>query len=98
MILNVVAIENIELMALVSLLFNDCNQISCRKSLPSEPPDAIARRCISNGESVMFDSGQDTNDLLRPRTAHYDPYPPSWLVPSNQVASKICLQVITAAA
>src|ERR1044071_5617192 len=79
-ILKVIAIESIQPLALVSLLFNDSNQISCRKSLSSEPPDAIARRCISNGGSVMFDSGRDTDDLLRPRTAHYDPYPPSWLV------------------
>ena len=66
MILKVVAIESIEPMALVSLLFNDSNQISCRKSLPSEPPDAIARRRIANGESITFDSGQNTNDLLGP--------------------------------
>ena len=80
MILRVVAIESIEPMVLVSLLFNDSNQISCRKSLPSEPPDAIARRRIANGESITFDSGQNTNDLLRPRTEHYEPYPPTWLM------------------
>ena len=33
MVLNVVAIESIEPMAFVSLLFNDSKQISCRKSL-----------------------------------------------------------------
>ena len=80
MILKVVAIESIEPMALVSLLFNDTNQICCRKSLPSEPPDAIAGRRIANGESVTFDSGQYTNDLLRPRKEHYEPYPPTWLM------------------
>jgi hypothetical protein len=77
--LKVVALEKIEPMALVSLLFNDSNQISCRKSLPSEPPDAIAKRSIANGESVMFDSGQNTDDLLRPGTKDYEPYPPEWL-------------------
>jgi hypothetical protein len=84
-ILRVIAIESIEPLALVSLLFNDSNQISCRESLPSEPPDAIARRQIANGESVTFDSGQDTDDLLRPRTAHYDPYPPRWLVTNRHL-------------
>jgi hypothetical protein len=79
MILKVIAIEIIEPMTLVSLLFNDSNQISCRKSLPSEPPDAIARRRITNGESITFDSGQNTHDLLRPPTKYYEPYPPSWL-------------------
>jgi hypothetical protein len=77
--LKVIAIESIEPMALVTLLFNDSNQISCRKSLPSEPPDAIAKRRIANGESVMFDSGQNTDDLLRPGTKDYEPYPPAWL-------------------
>ena len=80
MVLKVVAIESLEPMSFVSLLFNDSNQISCRKSLPSEPPDAIAGRRIANGEAIMFDSGQDTDDLLRPRTKHYEPYPPTWLV------------------
>ena len=85
MILKVVAIESIEPMALVSLLFNDSNQISCRKSLFSEPPDAIARRRIANGESITFDSGQNTNDLLRPRTEHYEPYPPVWLLATQMI-------------
>ena len=79
MTLKVIAIESMEPMALVSLLFNDSNQISCRNSLPSEPPDAIARRRIVNGESVTFDSGQNTYDLLRPGTKDYEPYPPAWL-------------------
>src|ERR1041385_4627436 len=87
MVLKVVAIESIEPMAFVSLLFNDSNQITCRKSLPSEPPDAIARRPIANGESITFDSGQDTDDLLRPRTKHYEPYRPWWLV-TNEVKTK----------
>ena len=77
--LKVIAIESIEPMALVSLLFNDSNQISCRNSLPSEPPDAIARRHIAKGESVKFDSGQNTDDLLRPGSKDYEPYPPAWL-------------------
>ena len=80
MILKVIAIEIIEPMALVSLLFNDSNQITCRKSLPSEPPDGIARRRIADGEFITFDSGQNTDDLLRPRTAHYEAFPPTWLV------------------
>ena len=80
MILKVIAIERIEPTALVSLLFNDGKQISCRKSLPCEPPDAIARRPIANGESITFDSGQNTDALLRPHTEHYKPYPPTWLV------------------
>lgn len=75
MVLKVVAIENMKPMAFVSLLFNDGNQVSCRNSLSFEPPDAIARRHIANGESLTFDSGQDTNDLLRPHTAHYELYP-----------------------
>jgi hypothetical protein len=86
-ILKVISIETIQPLALVSLLFNDSNQISCRKSLPSEPPDAIAKRSISNGEAIMFDSGRDTDDLLRPRTAHYDPYPPTWLVTKKHSCS-----------
>ena len=80
MILKVIAIENIEPLALVSLLFNDSNQVSCRKSLPSEPPDAVARRRIADGESITFDSGQNTDDLLRPRTEDYEAFLPSWLV------------------
>ena len=77
--INVIAIESIEAMASVSLLFNDSNQIYCRNSLCSEPPDAIARRRIANGESVTFDSGQNTDDLLRPGAKDYEPYPPEWL-------------------
>ena len=75
MVLKVVAIESLEPMSFVSLLFNDTNQISCRKSLLSEPPDAIARRQIANGESVTFDSYQHTDDLLRPREKDYSSYP-----------------------
>jgi hypothetical protein len=62
MVLKVVAIENMKPMAFVSLLFNDSNQVSCRNSL-------------ANGESLTIDSGQDTNDLLRLHTAHYELYP-----------------------
>jgi hypothetical protein len=79
MLLKVIAIESIKPMAFVSLLFNDSNQISCRKTHPGEPPDAVARRDIAKGETITFDSGQDTDDLLRPRTKHYEPYPPRWL-------------------
>ena len=79
MILKVIAIESIEPMDLVSLLFDDSNQVSCRKSLPSEPPDGIARRRIADGEFITFDSGQNTDDLLRPGTKDYEPYPPEWL-------------------
>ena len=77
--LKLIAIENIEPMTLVTLLFNDSNQISCRKSFPSEPPDAIAKRHIAKGESITFDSGQKTDDLLRPHTKDYEPYTPWWL-------------------
>jgi hypothetical protein len=91
MVLKVVATESIEPMAFVSLLFNDSNQISCRKSLLSEPPDAIARRQIANGESVTFDSGQDTDDLLRPHTKHYEPYPPTWLVTTQPTEKNTAL-------
>ena len=80
MIFKVIAIESIEPMDLVSVLFNDSNQVSCRKSLPSEPPDAVARRRIADGESITFDSGQNTDDLLRPRTEDYEAFLPSWLV------------------
>lgn len=80
MVFRVVAIEGIEPMDLVSLLFNDSNQVSCRKSLPSEPPDAVARRRIADGEFITFDSGQSTDDLLRPRTEDYEAFLPSWLV------------------
>ena len=75
MVLKVVAIESIEPMSFVSLLFNDSSQVSCRKSFSSEPPDAIARHKIANGESIMFDSYQNTDDLLRPREKHYSLYP-----------------------
>jgi hypothetical protein len=91
MVLKVVAIESIEPMAFVSLLFNDSKQISCRKSLPSEPPDAIARRKIANGESVTFDSYQNTDDLLRPHTKHYEPYPPTWLVTMQRTEKNTAL-------
>jgi hypothetical protein len=80
MIFKVIAIESIEPMDLVSLLFNDSNQVSCRKSLPSEPPDAVARRRIADGEFITFDSGQNTDDLLRPRAEDYEAFLPSWLM------------------
>ena len=74
MVLKVVAIESLEPMSFVSLIFND-SKVSCRKSFRFEPPDAIARRQIANGESVTFDSYQNTDDLLRPREKHYSLYP-----------------------
>src|SRR4029079_12198550 len=80
MILKVIAIESIEPMDLVSLLFDDSKQVSCRQSLPSEAPHGIARRRISDGEFITFDSGQNTDDLLRPRTAHYEAFPTTWLL------------------
>ena len=91
MILKVIAIENIEPLALVSLLFNDSNQIFCRKSLTCEPPDAIARRRIAKGESITFDSGQNTDDLLRPHTKHYELYPPTWLVSMQRTENNTAL-------
>ena len=91
MILKVIAIENIEPLALVSLLFNDSNQIFCRKSLTCEPPDAIARRRIAKGESITFDSGQNTDDLLRPHTKHYELYPPTWLVSMQRTEKNTAL-------
>ena len=80
MVFKVIAIESFEPMDLVSLLFNDSNRVACRKTLPSEPPDAISRRRIADGEFITFDSGQNTDDLLRPGTKDYEAFPPTWLV------------------
>jgi hypothetical protein len=84
MVFKVIAIESFEPMDLVSLLFNDSNRVACRKTLPSEPPDAISRRRIADGEFIMFDSAQNTDDLLRPRAQDYEAFLPTWLV-SNKV-------------
>ena len=71
MVLHVIAIEDIRVRGFVSLLFNDSNQIFCRNSAASEPPDAIARRDIAKDESITFDTGRDTADLSRPRGLTY---------------------------
>lgn len=73
MILKVTALEPIKAGSSISLLFND-HQVRCRASRPSEPPDAIARHVISEGDTIVFDSGRDTDDLLRPRAEHYRLY------------------------
>ena len=71
MLLEVTAIEDLHAGAFVSLLFNDSNQIYCRKSLSQELPDAVAARVILKGDPITFDTGRDTADLLRPSTASY---------------------------
>jgi hypothetical protein len=71
MVLEVTALEDMNANAFVSVLFNDKNQIYCRKSLPGEPPDAVAARVILKGDLLLFDTGRDTSDLLRPNTASY---------------------------
>jgi hypothetical protein len=71
MLLEVTAIEDLHAGASVSLLFNDSNQIYCRKSFPTELPDAVAARVILKGDSITFDTGRNTTDLLRPSTASY---------------------------
>ena len=53
----------------VSVLFNDSNQIHCRKTLASELPDGIAAHKVVKGEIISFDTGRDTSDLLRPTRA-----------------------------
>jgi hypothetical protein len=52
MLLEVTAIEDLHAGASVSLLFNDSNQIYCRKSFPTELPDAVAARVILKGDSI----------------------------------------------
>jgi hypothetical protein len=71
MLLEVTAIEDLHAGASVSLLFNDSNQIYCRKSFPTELSDAVAARVILKGDSITFDTGRNTTDLLRPSTASY---------------------------
>jgi hypothetical protein len=66
MAFKVTALEDINDAASVSVLFNDNGQIYCRKIRPGEPPDAIAARVIMKNDSVVFDTGRDTNDLLHP--------------------------------
>jgi hypothetical protein len=72
MILTVTATEEIKPHVFVSLLFNDDSRVLCRNSLPTEPPDAISARYIGKGDSLIFDSGKDTIDLLRPLKEHYE--------------------------
>lgn len=72
MILKVTSTENLEAGNFVLLLFSD-SEVRCRRCFGSEPPDAIARRDIAAGETIVFDSGQDTDDLLRPGSHAYDP-------------------------
>ena len=71
MVLKVTAIEDIRANGFVSLLFHDSNQIHCRNTFAAEPPDAIARRKIAKGESIIFDTGRNTSDLFRPGTRVY---------------------------
>jgi hypothetical protein len=66
MVLNVTAIEDLHVGESVSLLFNDSNKIGVRKCSYSESSDAIAGREILNGDSLVFDTGRSTTDLLRP--------------------------------
>ena len=74
MVLTVIALEDIKPHGFVSLLFNDGNRVLCRGSSSTEPPDAIAARYIARGESVAFDSGRNTDDLMRPLKEHYEKY------------------------
>jgi hypothetical protein len=71
MILKVMALENIKEGESVSVLFNDSNQIHCRKTLASESADGIAARKIVKGEIISFDTGRSTRDLLRPKSTGY---------------------------
>ena len=71
MVLTVIALEDIRPHGFVSLLFDDGGRLLCRKGFPREPPDAIAARYIARGESITFDSGKNTEDLLRPRPELY---------------------------
>ena len=72
MVLNVTAIEDLHAGEFVSLLFNDSNKIVARKSSAGESPDAIAAREILNGDSLVFDTGRNTTDLLRPVSRMFD--------------------------
>jgi hypothetical protein len=72
MVLNVTAIEDLHAGEFASLLFNDSNKIVARKSSVGESPDAIAAREILNGDSLVFDTGRNTTDLLRPGSKMFD--------------------------
>ena len=67
MVLNVTAIEDLHAGEFVSVLFNDSNKIMARKS-----SDAIAAREILKGDSLVFDTGRNTADLLRPGSRIFD--------------------------
>jgi len=71
MVLKVTATEDIRIGESISLLFNDSNQIYARQSGSKESPDAIAARDILKGETIVFDTGRKTSDLLRPRGSVY---------------------------
>ena len=50
----------------------DSNKIYARKSVVStELPDAIAAREIRKDDSIVFDTGRSTIDLLRPSSKAY---------------------------
>jgi hypothetical protein len=68
MVFEVKTLADMDAGTLVSVLFDNSNQIYCRKTLPEEPPDAITARVTREGDLLIFDTGRDTNDLLRPRT------------------------------
>ena len=71
MVLNITATEDLHAGEFVSLLFNDSNKIYARKSISMELPDAIAAREILKGDSIVFDTGRNTIDLLRPSSTAY---------------------------
>lgn len=72
MVLKVTATEDLRIGSSISLLFNDSNQIYARQSSSKELPDAIAARDILKGETIDFDTGRETSDLLRPRSSAYE--------------------------
>ena len=71
MVLNITATEDLHAGDFVSLLFNDSNKIGIRKCSSSESPDAIAAREILKDDCIVFDTGRNTIDLLRPSSTAY---------------------------
>jgi len=67
LLLELTAIEYRRIGASISLLSNDSNRICAFQSESRVSPDAIAVRDILNDETLVFDTGPNTNDLLRPR-------------------------------
>ena len=67
MVFEVKTLVDMDAGTFVSVLFDNSNQIYCWKALPGEPPDAITARVTREGDLLIFDTGRDTNDLLRPR-------------------------------